>query len=278
MNASRSSSGRDEFVEPNLPRALGAAQLAADLVACLLAQPGEVVLERCPRRHANDRADVLALDVEGPPLGDLARTERCGQGVCRGVPTAHATQVDHVPRGGVRIVAGRRRGEMVGESIGHGGQVARVCEHGRVISVVGRPEEDGLRRRLDRGELEAGSRPHRRSGQRVARLDLMTVHERRDRDRLRARWLTGIDDDQRLLVGVLAVCIPPRPMEGPLREGRRPWVPFGEAVPRCFGDGVERPVLGAQRASRGGFGGRSVHGTRTGGLRGERGGGHFGRG
>ena len=61
-------------------------------------------------------------------------------------------------------------------------------------------------------------------------------------------------------------------------EKDSPWVPFGEAVPRCFGDGVERPVLGAQRASRGGFGGRSVHGTRTGGLRGERGGGHFGRG
>ena len=278
MNASRSSSGRGGFVEPDLARALGAAQLAADLVARLLAQPGEVVLERRPRRHPHDRADVLALDVEGPALGDLARTERRGQGVGRGVPAAQAAQVDHVPRGGVRIVAGRRSGEVVGEGIGHGGQVARVGEHGRVIGVVGRPEEDGLRRWLDRRELESGSRPHRRAGQRVARLDLVTVHERHDRDGLRAGRLTGIDDDQRLLVGVLAVRIPPRPVEGPLREGRRPRVPFGEAVPGGLGDGVERPVLGAQGASRGGFGGRSVCGTRTGGLRVERGGGHFGRG
>ena len=37
-------------------------------------------------------------------------------------------------------------------------------------------------------------------------------------------------------------------------------------------------VVHAQGARRGWFGGRSVRGTRTGGLRVERGGGHFGRG
>ena len=51
-----------------------------------------------PAGRVDDRADVLALDVERPALGDLARAERRGQRVGGGVATAQPAQVDDVPR------------------------------------------------------------------------------------------------------------------------------------------------------------------------------------
>ena len=51
-----------------------------------------------PAGQRHDRADVLALDVERPALGHLARPERGGERVGGRVAAAQAAQVDDVPR------------------------------------------------------------------------------------------------------------------------------------------------------------------------------------
>ena len=108
MNVSRSASGSADVVEADLADRLGPADLAPDLVALLLAEGREVVVHRRRRPGSvDDRADVLALDVERPALGDLARAERGGQRVGGRVAAAQPAQVDDVPRR--RSPTGRRR-------------------------------------------------------------------------------------------------------------------------------------------------------------------------
>ncbi len=73
MNASRSASGSADVGQRDLAGGLGAADLAPDLVALLLVERREVAVEVGALREGDDRADVLALDVERPALADLAR-------------------------------------------------------------------------------------------------------------------------------------------------------------------------------------------------------------
>ena len=59
----------------------------------------------------------------------------------------------------------------------------------------------------------------------------MAVHERHDAHETATLARVGGDDDQRLLVRVGAVAVPPRPVERPAREGGRPRVRVDEGVP-----------------------------------------------
>ena len=126
MNASRSSSGRADSSSRTSPAASARRSLRRISWRVLLAERREVVLERRPGRHADDRADVLALDVEGPALGDLARAERRGQRVGRRVAAAQAAQVDHVPRRGAdRRGPAERRGGRRGHRPRRAGRAGR---------------------------------------------------------------------------------------------------------------------------------------------------------
>ena len=150
-------------------------------------------------------------------------------------------------------------------------------EDRRVVGVIRRPEEDRLGRRRDR--RQQGIRPvaHLGVGQRVGRLDLVAMHQRDDRDGLGAWRGVGRDDDQRLLVGVVGVGVPPRAVECPRVERGRPRVLGGETVPGCRRDVREEAPLSSQ-AWRGDIGvgvvGKGRSGPGTGGLRVERGDGH----
>ena len=114
----------------------------------------------------------------------------------------------------------------------------------------------------------------------VRRLDLVAVHERDDRrPGRRPVRRRRVEDDQRLLVGVRAVGVPPRPVERPARERRRPRVRAASASQVARGrsrrtdarTAIERG--GRQAASRGGR--RGLGGPRrTGGLHLDGGAGH----
>ena len=84
----------------------------------------------------------------------------------------------------------------------------RAGPRGRPGSSRSRRGTRRRRRRRSRSArpASAGRRAvaHRRVGGRVARLDLVAVHERHDRDRIRAGRRIGRHDDERLLVGVRA--------------------------------------------------------------------------
>ena len=67
----------------------------------------------------------------------------------------------------------------------------------------------------DRRQVEVGAVAHPRVGDRVARLDLVAMHERHDRDRLGIGPGIGPAQDERLLVRVRAIGIPPGTLEGP---------------------------------------------------------------
>ena len=75
---------------------------------------------------------------------------------------------------------------IVGERLGDGGQVLGGGQDRRVVGVVRGAEEDRRRGRRDRRQRDLGAVAHLRVGRRVARLDLVAVHERHDRDGLRA--------------------------------------------------------------------------------------------
>ena len=171
--------------EPELAGRLGPAELAADLVTGLLVERAEVVVERRARGEGHDRADVLALQVEGPALVDLARAERGGQGVRGRIAAAEPAQVDDVPRrrvAGVDLGAGA--GEVAGDGVGDRRKPLRVAEDRRVVRVVGRPEEDGLRGGRHGRQGDRVAVADLRRGARVVRLDLVAMHERDDRDGL----------------------------------------------------------------------------------------------
>ena len=181
MNASRSASGSAESSSRIVADGLGAADLAPDLVALLLAEGRQVAVEVGAVGQRDDRADVLALEVDGPALGDLARPERGDQGVRRRVAAAQPAQVDDIPGGS----PGRRVGR--GGRPGHRRQRAgRRARPGSWRSPRGTRRRRRWRwrsvgpasaRRRRRGAWSCGS-----SG--VARLDLVPAHQRDDGDRL----------------------------------------------------------------------------------------------
>ena len=141
-------------------------------------------------------------------------------------------------------------GEVLDERGRDRGQVVGRGEDRGVVGVVRGAEEDRLRGRRDRGQTGVVAMADLRGGGGVGGLDLVAVHERHDRDevaRLRpARGTARRGDDEGLVVGALPVGVPPRPLEGPRRERRRPRVAGGEGVPRRAGDRAEGASLDSQ--------------------------------
>ena len=234
-------------VEADLADGLGPADLAPDLVALLLAERREVAVEVDALGQRDDRADVLALDVERPALGDLAGTERRGERVSRRVAAAQAAQVDDVPGSaavGVGEVRRRRpRPRPAGRPVPRGSSRSRRDTrrrrrspsasggHGRQVGVGRRggsscgssASAGSTSWRCMSGTIATGTR-----GRRPAR------RRRRRRASRRGRWRRRR----------------PTTRDGrPSRERRRPRVRGREAVPGRGREGVERAR--ARRASRG---------------------------
>ena len=90
--------------QPDLAARFRPPDLAPDLVAILLAERREVAVEVDAGRQVDDRADVLALDVERPALDDLAAAERDGEGVGGRIAAPEAAEVHDVPRLGMRVI------------------------------------------------------------------------------------------------------------------------------------------------------------------------------
>jgi hypothetical protein len=119
------------IVEAHGSDSLRAPYLAADLVTFLLAECAEKSVHIRPVGQRHDRADVLALHVERPTLGDLAGAERRGQGVRGRVAAAKAAKVDDIPRSALGGF-----GEVVGQRFGDHRQVVRRGQDRRVVGVV----------------------------------------------------------------------------------------------------------------------------------------------
>ena len=216
-----------------------------------------------PDRQGHDRADVLALDVERPALGHLARPEGRGQGVGGRVAAAQPAQVDDVPRPPLG-----RAGEVAGQRLGDGRQVGGRRQDRGVVGVVRGTEEDRGRRRRDRRQVRRRA-PWRifvwasaSSGSTSWRCISGTIATGSAPGRR-----VGRDEDERLLVGVRAVGVPPRTLEGPAGERRRPRAALPRARPRSAA-GCRRSS-GARRASGDGAGAAvsAAVGLRTGRLR-----------
>ena len=170
-------------VEADLADRLGPADLAPDLVALLLAERREVVVDRPPRPAGSTTGQTSSRSTLSVQPSAISRAPNGrGQGVGRRVAAAEAAEVDDVPR-----PARRRLGQVVGERVGDGRQVRRRGEDRRVVGVVRGAEEDGRGGRRDRRQLDVGAVAHLRVGDRVARLDLVAMHERHDRDRVARR-------------------------------------------------------------------------------------------
>ncbi len=165
---------------------------------------------------------------------------------------------------------------MVRDGFGDRGQVRRRGEDRGVVGVVGGAEKDGSGRRIDRGQGDRRAVAHRGVGQRVGGLHLVAMHQRDDRHRVVAGRPVGTDD-QRLVMRVRPVGVPPRALEGPTGEDRRPGGPGCQGIPGRLGDvghgaplGVQLPGTRSCRPSRVG----EPDGARTGRLREGRGGHH----
>ena len=189
MKASRSAIGSSDAVSAEVAGRLGPAELAADLVAGLLVERRRgTSRSRAPCGEGHDRADVLALEVEGPALVHLAGAERGGEGLRGRVAAAQAAQVDDVPRRRVAGVdVGLRAREVAGDGVGDGGQIA-PARRGSSRS------RRGTRRRRRRPSPSAGRASASVASPwrivvvlGVARLDLVAMHERDDRDRVVGR-------------------------------------------------------------------------------------------
>ena len=255
--------GRGGGFETDLAGRLGPTNLAADLVALLLVERREEVIERAAHRQGHHGTDVLALDVERPAGVDLGGAEGSGEGIDRWIAAAQASQVHDVP------VAGRGGSstEIRHQGLGHGIEVPRGRQDRGVVRVVRGAEEDGRGRRGHRGQFVLVSVTKRRVPFRVGGLDLMTMHEREDGHGIRIRAPGGIEHDRGLVVGIRPVGIPPGAMEGPGGERRGPRCCRGEAVPDGARDVIDGPTLDDQ-AHRRLRGGREVrNGLRTGRLR-----------
>ncbi len=270
MNASRSASGSGESSSRTSPTASARRTLRRISWRSFLPSVGEVVVDVGADRQGHDRADVLALDVERPALGDLARPEGRGQRVGGRVAAAQPAEVDDVPR----------------SALGGLGEVGRRARRRRPAGRPGRPGASRSRR----GTRRRRRPPSRSAGPASARRRApwrIVVWVSASPGSTSWRCMSGTiatgsapagasagDEDQRLLVRVRAVGVPPRALEGPAGERGRPRVAGGEGVPgRRAGC---RRSSGARRAAARPATGRSSRavGRRTGRLRVKGQGGH----
>ena len=270
MKASRSASGSAESSRRISPTASARRTLRRISWRSFLPSVDEVGLHVGPDREGHDRADVLALDVERPALGHLARPEGRGQRVGRRVAAAQPPQVDDVPRAPVGGL-----GEIAGERVGDGRQVRGRGQDRRVVGVVRGAEEDRGGGRRDRRQLGRRRRGASWCGAAASpgstswRCISGTM-----RDRVRAGRRS---DGTRTSVSswaLAAVRIPPRALEGPAGERGRPRVLRARGHPTSRA-GCRRSS-GARRARRVGAGAAvaSRSAVRTGRLRVKRQGSH----
>ncbi len=179
MNASRSASGSAESSRRISPLASARRTLRRISWRSFLPSDVEVVVHRRADRQRHDRADVLALEVEGPALGDLAGAERRRERVGRRIAAAQSPEVDDVPgRRAPAPAPGSRRARPRPRA-------GRPAPPGRSRSRRDtRPRRRRPWRRGHRRQRRVGAVAHRRVRRGVGRLDLVAVHQRDDRDRV----------------------------------------------------------------------------------------------
>ena len=125
MNVSRSATGSADSSRRTSPAASARRTLRRISWRSFLPRRVEVASSSAAvARERRHRADVLALDVEGPALGDLARAERSGQRVGGRVAAAQPPQVHDVPGHRVRVGAIGWRGQVGDDGLGDRRQVA----------------------------------------------------------------------------------------------------------------------------------------------------------
>ena len=196
-----------------------------------------------PTGRVDDRADVLALDVERPALGHLARPEGRGERVRGRVAAAKAAQVDDIPR----------------PALGRLGEVGRRALRRRPAGRPGRPGASRSRRgtrhrRRPRSRSAARASARRRAPWRIfvcvnasVGLDLVAMHERDDRDRIGAVRLVG---RERRPASPRARSRRTRPTTRAGRPSRRTGSPTGSGPPRVpgrTGDVGDGAALDAER-------------------------------
>ena len=118
-------------------------------MAVLLAQRPQVALEVQAGREVEDRADLLALADHGPAVRGKMRPECRYELVGSRIAAAEASEVDDVPRFGVRVARSGADGQGVRNRASDRGQVRRPREDRRIVRVVAGPEEDGFAVRRD---------------------------------------------------------------------------------------------------------------------------------
>ena len=198
-----------------------------------------------PAGQRHDRADVLALDVERPALGDLAGPNAAASASAAGSPQRRRRR--STTSHGRRV---RRRREVVGERLGDA-PAGRPARRG-----ASRSRRGTRRRRRSRwrsaGPASASTScavAHRGLGQASSGSTSWRCMSGTIATGSASGRRVGRDDDERLLVGVRAVRVPPRPMEGPAGERRRPRVAGREGVPGRRGDVVDGAPLDLQGGS-----------------------------
>ena len=154
---------------------------------------------------------------------------------------------------------GSCRGELFGDGVADGGQIGGRGQDRGVVGVVRRPEEDGGRRIGHRPKRSAGLVADGRPSRHVSGLELVAVHQRRDADDVVRGGL--VHDHERLVMGGLAVGVPPGPLDAVARERGRGGGAIDQRVPDLRGDRIEgaapghehsrpRMVFGGRRCSR----------------------------
>ena len=267
MKAGRSASGSGRVVERDLADGLGAADLAPDLVALLLAQGAEVVVDRGARPAASTTGQTSSCSTFiVQPQSRLATPERARQRVGRRVAAAEAAEVDGVPRVRVARVAAVRAGSRRARRRRPAGRRgARAASRSRRGSEA--PKNTALASGGTAVSARAVLVADRRPQLDVAGLHLVAVHQRDDARRAGVvRPRVRRDDDERLLVRVRAVARPttrdgrPSARTGSTRGSRRRGASQsagsmesnGRRTARSAGKAtgaVESPMAGGQRGS-----------------------------
>ena len=132
-----------------------------------------------PDGSADNRTHVLGLANDVPTL--VLRSQRVIERREGGISRPQSAQVDDVP-GLIAVCSVGRLGQRLGHRGSHRRQVVRIGQKRRVVGVIAGAEEDRLG---VVGDLASGRSMPAQDGSvdDVARLDLVAMHQRRDRAR-----------------------------------------------------------------------------------------------
>ena len=255
---------RDRGLRPlqlDRPGSLGPANLATDFVPLLLFEGAEVAIEIDAGREGQHGADLLLLTRHQPAAARRDPLEGGDERVRGWVSGAKAAQVHGVPARGIL------GGEVADDGVADARQIRRRRKNRGVVRVIRGAEEDRGRRSGHRAEDRTGLVADRRARRNVARLQLVAMHQGRYPDDLARGGL--VHDDKRLVVGGVAVRVPPCPLHAVARKRGRGRRSVDESVPHLSGDGIEGAAAGNEPApgplpSRGLYG----HSARSGRHRG----------